>query len=152
MWPGQTLAIFAAHSKWVHLSTNTLPFYNVMPRLQNDYPNNITTWAGDLDGPMTHWLHEAPEAEPNMLEARMARWLRNQDGVHVLLADRTEVGNRVIPDRGLCPNAGTGGEYVPEHVHHNYKYTDAYEVSRQRRGKEGAAPGQFLASGEWSRA
>ena len=33
LWPGQTLAIFAAHSRWIHLSTNTLPFYNVMPRL-----------------------------------------------------------------------------------------------------------------------
>lgn len=24
LWPGQTLALFAAHSRWVHLSTNTL--------------------------------------------------------------------------------------------------------------------------------
>ena len=65
-----------------------------------------------------------------MLEARIARWLRNHDGVNVLLSDRNEVGNFYVPDRGLCPNAGTGGEYIPEHVHHNYKYTDAYEVSR----------------------
>lgn len=35
LWPGQALAIFAAHSRWVHLSTNTLPFYWIMPRLQN---------------------------------------------------------------------------------------------------------------------
>lgn len=34
LWPGQTLAIFAAHSRWVHLATNTLPFYNVFPRLE----------------------------------------------------------------------------------------------------------------------
>ena len=34
LWPGQALALFSAHSRWVHLSTNTLPFYNVMPRLQ----------------------------------------------------------------------------------------------------------------------
>lgn len=33
MWPGQALAIFASHSRWVHLSTNTLPFYYVIPRL-----------------------------------------------------------------------------------------------------------------------
>jgi len=33
LWPGQALAIFAAHSRWVYLSTNTLPFYNVFPRL-----------------------------------------------------------------------------------------------------------------------
>lgn len=24
LWPGQALAIFASHSRWVHLSTNTL--------------------------------------------------------------------------------------------------------------------------------
>jgi hypothetical protein len=35
LWPGNALAIFAAHSRWVHLSTNTLAFYNVIPRLQN---------------------------------------------------------------------------------------------------------------------
>jgi len=33
LWPGQTLAIFAANSRWVHLATNTLRFYNVFPRL-----------------------------------------------------------------------------------------------------------------------
>jgi len=35
LWPGQTLALFAANSRWVHLSTNTLRFYNVFPRLQD---------------------------------------------------------------------------------------------------------------------
>jgi len=58
LWPGQTFAIFAAHSRWIHLSTNTLPFYNVMPRLQNKFPEFITTWADALEGPMTHWMHE----------------------------------------------------------------------------------------------
>ncbi len=67
LWPGQTLAIFAAQSRWVHLSTNTLPFYNVMPRLQNEFPNKITTWAENLEGPMTHWMHEVEEAEPALL-------------------------------------------------------------------------------------
>jgi hypothetical protein len=33
LWPGQALAIFAANSRWIHLSTNTLPFYNVFPTL-----------------------------------------------------------------------------------------------------------------------
>ena len=60
LWPGQTLAIFAAHSRWVHLSTNTLPFYNVFPRLQGQFPGNINTHANDLEGPMSHWMHEHP--------------------------------------------------------------------------------------------
>jgi len=150
LWPGQALAIFAGNSEWIHLSTNTLPFYNVFPRLENKFPEQITTWANHVEGPMTHWLHEEPEADPSLLHSRMARWLRNQDGVHVLLADRSEIGGYWLSDRGQDPNAGAGGEYMPEHVHHNYKYSDVYEKSRERRGKEGALPGQFLKAGEWS--
>jgi pimeloyl-ACP methyl ester carboxylesterase len=33
LWPGQAWACFATNSRWVHLSTNTLPFYNVFPRM-----------------------------------------------------------------------------------------------------------------------
>jgi hypothetical protein len=33
LWPGNALALFAAHSRWVHLATNTLAFYNVIPKL-----------------------------------------------------------------------------------------------------------------------
>jgi hypothetical protein len=39
LWPGQTLALFAAHSRWVHLATNTLQFNNVFPRLEGKFPN-----------------------------------------------------------------------------------------------------------------
>jgi hypothetical protein len=60
LWPGQALAIFAAHSPWVHLSTNTLPFYNVFPRLQGKFPELINTHADDFDSPLCHWLHEEP--------------------------------------------------------------------------------------------
>jgi pimeloyl-ACP methyl ester carboxylesterase len=38
LWPGQAFAVFAAQSKWVHLSTNTLQFYNVFPRLEGKFP------------------------------------------------------------------------------------------------------------------
>ena len=68
-----------------------------------------------------------------------------------MLADRTEVGNFYIPDRGQCDNGARSGEYIPEHVHHNYKHTNAYVESRERRGKEGADRGQFLEPGQWSR-
>jgi pimeloyl-ACP methyl ester carboxylesterase len=60
LWPGQTLAIFAANSRWIHLSTNTLPFYNVFPMLDGQFPQKINTHADDLHGPMTHWIHEEP--------------------------------------------------------------------------------------------
>ena len=142
LWPGQTLAVFAAHSRWVHLSTNTLPFYNVFPRLQGQFPAQITTHAEGLEGPMTHWMHEDPEGDAWKLSQRMWRWLRWHDGANVLLADKSEAGWFYLPERGADPSTGTStGEYTPEHVHHNYLYTDEYEKSRAKRGKEGASQG-----------
>lgn len=136
LWPGQTLAIFAANSRWVHLATNTLPFYNVFPRLQGQFPQQITTHAGNLEGPMTHWMHEDPQGDVLRLSQRMHRWLRWNDGAHVLLADKSEAGWYFLPDRGVDPNTGTRhGEYNPEHVHHNYLYTNEYAKSREARGK-----------------
>jgi len=151
LWPGQTLAIFAAHSRWVHLSTNTLPFYNVFPRLEGQFPEKITTHADGLEGPMTHWMHEDERGDSWKLSQRMWRWLRWHDGAHVLLADKSEAGWFFLPDRGVDYNTGTThGEYIPEHVHHNYLHTDLYEKSREARGKEGASKGQFLPQGQFS--
>lgn len=57
LWPGQALALFASDSRWVHLATNTLPFYNVFPRLQGEFPGNMNIHADGFHGPMTHWIH-----------------------------------------------------------------------------------------------
>lgn len=98
---------------------------------------------------MTHWIHEEPANEVFFLANRMARWLRWHDGADVLLADKSEAGWHYIQERGT-DMAGTGGEYTPEHVHHNYLYTDSYEKSRKERGVEGAAHGQFSPRNTWS--
>lgn len=74
----------------------------------------------------------------------MTRFLRFQDGVHVLLADRTEVGWYGVPERDSKSMDIPGlGEFTPEHVHHNYKFTDAYIKSKQRRGKQAASYGEL---------
>lgn len=57
LWPGNALALFAANSRWIHLATNTLPFYNVFPRLQGQFPGDINIHASDCYSPMNHWLH-----------------------------------------------------------------------------------------------
>jgi len=81
----------------------------------------------------------------------MARWLRWNDGTNVHLADKSEAGWYNIPDRGFDVEQNTRhGEYNPEHVHHNYLYTDVYEKSRQARGVEGAHPQQNLQKGQFS--
>ena len=61
LWPGNALCIFAANSRWIHLSTNTLPFYNVFPRLEGKFPGHINVHADDDHSPMNHWLHQHPE-------------------------------------------------------------------------------------------
>lgn len=148
LWPGQALSIFAANSRWVHLATNTLPFYNVFPRLEGQFPFQISTHADDFHGPLTHWIHEEPSDQVWYLSQKMWRWLQHNDGTNVLLADKTEAGWRYIGDRGWDQNAT--GEYTPEHVHHNYLYSNVYEQSRKERGVEGANHGEYLARNQWS--
>jgi hypothetical protein len=43
-----------------------------------------------------------------------------------------------------------GAEYTPEHVHHNYKYTDAYTKSKLARNKQSASAGEFGKQGKFS--
>lgn len=128
LWPGRVWAQFATYSNWIHLSTNTLPFYDVFPRLQGRFPSNDFNTFGNDESENNHWIHESEDdSEMFHLSNRMWRWLRNKDGVHVLLNDRTEVGAHYLPDRGTDASVGTGqGEYTPEHVHHNYRYTSKF--------------------------
>lgn len=132
LWPGNALAIFAAQSRWVHLSTNTLRFYDVFPRLEGQFPGKINVHADDFDSPLNHWLHEGPtESEIRALSSRFYNFLKWHDGTNVLLADKSEAGWYYVPDRGFDTITNTRhGEYIPEHVHHNYLYTNAYEESR----------------------
>lgn len=58
----------------------------------------------------------------------------------MLLSDKSEAGWHYLPER-------TGNsEHIPEHVHHNYLYTDEYEKSRAKRGTQGAGHGTFQAA------
>ena len=125
LWPGRVWAMFAAYSPWIHLNTNTLPFYNVFPRLQGRFGSNDFNIFGQNEDPSCHWFHHnSSDSDVFHLSNKMWRWLRYKDGAHVLLGDKTEAGWYYLPDRGTDANVGTGqGEYVPEHVHYNYKHT-----------------------------
>lgn len=151
LWPGNALVLFAAQSRWVHLATNTLQLYNVFPRLEGQFPGHINIHADGYESPLNHWIHEHPEDQVHYLAGKMYRWLRWHDGKNVLLSDKSEAGWYYVPDRGFDTVTNTiHGEYIPEHVHHNYLYTDAYEKSRKTRGVEGANHGQFLPQGQFS--
>lgn len=88
-------------------------------------------------------MHNHPDGHSWELSQRFSKWLRWTDGTNVLLADKSEAGWFFMNERD------TRSEYTPEHVHHNYLYTDEYEKSRVRRGKEGAAHGQYLPDGKF---
>jgi len=99
----------------------------------------MNIWDDHWEGPENHWIHEGDDQSVWMLSNWMTRWLRWHDGTHVLLADKGEAGWYYVPDRGFDVETNTRhGEFTPEHVHHNYLYTDAYEKSREARGAEGA--------------
>ena len=75
---------------------------------------------------------------------RFTNWLKHKDGVHVLLADRTEVGWYNIPERtGINKDISFSAEYTPEHLHHNWRHTEAYNQSKKARGVKAAAVGEF---------
>jgi pimeloyl-ACP methyl ester carboxylesterase len=125
LWPGRVWVNLATYSHWIHLSTNTLPYYNVFPRLNNKFGSQEFNLFGKDESTANHWLHETKdESEQFHLSNRMWRWLKQKDGVDVLLTDRSELGWYYLPDRGTDASVGTGqGEYIPEHVHHNYTKT-----------------------------
>ena len=125
LWPGRAWVQIPSYSKWIHLSTNTLPFYDVFPRLNNQFPSSEFNLFGNEETSASHFPHLSSDPQEIFhLSNRMWRFLRFKDGVNVLLADRSEVGWQYIPDRGSDPSTGTAqGEYIPEHVHHNWKHT-----------------------------
>jgi hypothetical protein len=98
-------------------------------------------------------MHEVPNKKNETwhLANKLWRYLKWNDGAHVLHADKSEAGTVYIPDRGFDINQNTPqGEYTPEYVHHNYLHTDEYVNSRERRGKTGANSGEFLERGKFS--
>ena len=85
LYPGRAHFIFPDNSRYVHLNTNTLPMMNVCPKLQG-FGEDIFSVQGD-ENPLNHWVYEREE-EINPFAWRMAHFLKNYDGLHVLLQNR----------------------------------------------------------------
>ena len=75
----------------------------------------------------------------------MTNWLAHYDGVHVLLNSRSEIGWYGVPERYTKINDQMpfATEYTPEHLHHNWKFTNAYKESKKARGAEFAGSGTY---------
>ena len=137
---------------WCRARILQTTFYNVFPRLDGQFPGDINIHATEDHSPMNHWLHEHPAQHVTSLSNQMTRWLRWKDGCNVMLADKSEAGWYFVHDRGYCSNVNTpSGEYTPEHVHYDYLHTDLYQKSREARGVQGAAHGEFLPRGQFNK-
>lgn len=59
------------------------------------------------------------------------KFLTMYDGVHVLLKDRSEIGNYFIPDvinsRVNADGKHVYSDYTPAHYHHNWRFNGIYE-------------------------
>ena len=75
-----------------------------------------------------HWIYEADEETQAAYGFRMRSFLRNYDGVHVLLKNREEVGQTTIPDivNARNPKDDYPGEYHPPHYYHNWRFNNVY--------------------------
>jgi hypothetical protein len=99
LYPGRTFVNFPDFSDWVFLNTNTIPFYTFFPKLEGQFPSTCFNYVQTDEHTdsifyylkIDHWVHEGEEQGPTIM-GRMARWLKNSDGVNTLLADRTELG------------------------------------------------------------
>ena len=65
---------------------------------------------------------------------KILKFITMWDGVHVLLKDRTEIGNFFIPDMKNSRKDDSDhvySDYTPAHYHHNWRYSNIYEESEK---------------------
>jgi len=142
LYTGRVRFIFPEYSRWVHLGTNTLPMMKVAVRCAG-YGKDIFALQGD-ENPLNHWMYEFDEYT-FPLSRKITQFLRLYDGVHVLLQDRTEIGNYFVPDRFGTRNnpSHVYGDYSPAHLHHNWRYNNLYDEAKkleEGHSQQAAAP------------
>lgn len=127
MFTGRAHFVFPEYSRWVHLATNTLPMYKVCARVKG-FGHDIFYLQGD-ENPLNHWIYDF-ENYATTTASKLNKFLNSYDGVHILLKDRTEIGNFLVPDR---KNSRTHNpnhvydDYSPAHLHHNWRFNNIYE-------------------------
>jgi hypothetical protein len=89
------MSIFAEYSRWVHLNTNTMRYYNTCTRAKG-FGHDLFYIPGD-ENPLNHWIYDFEDSE-FVAARKVLKFLTMFDGVHVLLKDRSEIGNFMIPD------------------------------------------------------
>lgn len=76
---------------------------------------------------LDHWIYEFP-TQSYVVASKLTKFLQLYDGVHVLLKDRTEIGNVYVPDiiySKKDPNH-VYSDYTPSHLYHNWRFRNVY--------------------------
>jgi len=127
LFPGRAMFFYAERGNWVHQSSNTIPIYNLFPKLKGEYGYFIDHVNTD-----NHWLFETDHV--TSMSRRIADFYRWYDGVHHLLKDRSEIGKIAVPVRARSDLTAeeqqhlieegnpTVPKMVPPHYHHNYAF------------------------------
>jgi len=126
LFGGRAQFIFPDQSRWIHMNTNTLAFHKICIQTQG-YGIDMFGIQGD-ENPLNHWMYEL-ENYAFPLSRKFVKFLSMYDGVHILLKDRSEIGNYFVPD---IPNSRRNPDhiyrdYAPVHLHHNWRFSNIYE-------------------------
>ena len=83
------------------------------------------------------YLNEIPNLDHFMYDmdfvskvtaSKLAHFFKHYDGVHTLLADRSEVGRHFIPDRtNTRDQPNVDRDYIPTHLYHNWRFNNVYQ-------------------------
>lgn len=125
------MAVFAEYSRWVHLNTNTIRYFHVCSRTKG-FGNDLFYIPGD-ENPLNHWVYDFEQSE-FVTSRKILKFLTMFDGVHVLLKDRSEIGNYFIPDIKNSRKNDSDyiySDYSPAHLHHNWRYSNIYEEANK---------------------
>jgi pimeloyl-ACP methyl ester carboxylesterase len=142
IYGGRAHFIFPDQSRWIHMNTNTLAFHKICVQTQG-YGIDIFGIQGD-ENPLNHWMYELDQYSFT-LSRKFVKFLSHYDGVHVLLKDRSEIGNYFVPD---IPNSRRDSDHIhrdysPAHLHHNWRFSSIYEeAAKYDRERENVAVAQ----------
>jgi len=56
LYTGRFMSVFAEYSRWVHLNTNTMRYYNTCTRVKG-FGHDLFYIPGD-ENPLNHWIYD----------------------------------------------------------------------------------------------
>lgn len=121
LFGGRSLHVFPEFSNRVHLSTNTLPMYNICIKTE-EYNKDVFAERCESDNPEeNHWIYENEELADGFKD-RLNKFLEFYDGVHLLYKNRLDLMNEVKVPTLKEERVDKANKEVPFHFHHNWRF------------------------------